>query len=124
MGLGSWVCEGGRLAPEEPEKPGRDEVGMAMDEGTPPVGPTVVVVLDAGNVQLVCVVVVVSVRPGQLVAVGLHWVMVIVLVSVCVDVVVVSTSAATRERPAARTARMLLNCIVTDLRLGLTRRVC
>lgn len=52
-------------------------------------------------------------------AVGLHWVMVSVLVRVWVDVVVVSASAAwaaTRDRPVARKAMMLLNCIVVDLR--------
>jgi hypothetical protein len=81
-----------------------------------PVGPAVLVELDTGNdAQLVVVDVSVEVRPGQLVAVGLHCVMVTVLVRVWVDVVVVSASwAATRERPVARTATMLLNCMVSD----------
>jgi hypothetical protein len=81
-----------------------------------PVGPAVLVELDTGNdAQLVVVEVAVEVRPGQLEAVGLHWVMVTVLVRVWVEVVVVSASwAATRERPVARTATMLLNCIVSD----------
>ena len=92
------------------------------DEGELAVGPTVLVELDTGNVQLVEVVVEVLVEtwPGQLVIVGLHWVMVTVLVWVWVDVTVVSAStpsavwAETRDRPAARKATMLLNCIVID----------
>lgn len=83
------------------------------------VGPAVLVELDIGNdAQVVEVVVVVVVRPGQFVAVGLHWVMVTVRVMVWVDVVVESAStswAATMDRPVARTARMLLNCIVSNL---------
>jgi hypothetical protein len=82
------------------------------------VGPAVLVELDMGNdadSQVVVVEVVVEVWPGQLVAVGLHSVMVTVLVRVWVDVVVVSpSSAATMAKLAARTAMMLLNCIVTD----------
>lgn len=83
------------------------------------VGPAVLVELDSGKeAQVVEVEVVVDVlRPGQLVAVGLHSVMVTVLVSVWVDVVVMSPSSAppvAMERPAkARTEMMLLNCIVT-----------
>lgn len=88
-------------------------------------GPTVLVELEAGNDQLVEVVVevVVETRPGQLVAVGLHSVMVTVLVWVWVDVMVVSKPAPsaawaeTSDRPAARQAMMLLNCIVAELNL-------
>jgi len=54
---------------------------------------------------------VVFVRPGQLVTVGLHCVMVRVWVMVEVDVVVPSW-AATREAHAARMLMMLLNCIL------------
>jgi hypothetical protein len=50
-------------------------------------------------------------RPGQLVTVGLHWVIVRVCVMVDVDVVVPSW-AATREAQAARMLMMLVNCIV------------
>lgn len=111
--------------PEDPVTMGR-EVEMMKDELA--VGPTVVVELDRGNVQLVeemmllvlllvvlvLLLEVVDVRPGQLLTVGLHWVTVTVLVMVWVEVVVVSTSwAATSERPVARTATMLLNCIVS-----------
>jgi hypothetical protein len=88
-------------------------------KGALAVGPTELVELYSGKLQLVVVVVVVDVRAGQLVTVGLHWVMVTVLVSVWVDVVVLSGStAATKERPVARTATMLLNCILPDLWFG------
>lgn len=119
--------------------PAAAPVGMAelvgevlVDEGAPPavvlaaglevdrmndelaVGPAVLVELDRGKAQLVEVEVVVEVEwPGQLVAVGLHWVMVSVLVRVWVDVVVMSASCATaRVRPVARTVRRVLNCMV------------
>lgn len=81
------------------------------------VGPWVAVELEMGKAQLVVVAVVVVVRPGQLLAVGLHWVIVTVWVRVWVEVVVMSASwAATSERPVARTAMMLLNCMMSDLR--------
>lgn len=107
------------------------------------VGPAVVVELYTGNDQLdvlvdvvlgsgvdvvisVVVDVVVDVWPGQLVTVGLHSVMVTVLVSVWVDVMVVSTSscpwAATRERPVARTAKMLLSCILSAFMTAILKR--
>ena len=52
--------------------------------------------------------------PGQSETVGLQEVMVTVKVMVAVEVMVVSAAswAATRERPVARTVRMLLNCIL------------
>lgn len=90
------------------------ELGMTKDELA--VGPAVLVELDSGKeAQVVVVEVVVEVRPGQLVAVGLHSVMVTVLVRVWVEVVVMSpSSAVAMARPAkARTEMMLLNCIVT-----------
>lgn len=103
---GAWPPDDGVLAARELER--------VKAELT--VGPWVAVELEMGNAQLVVVAVVVVVRPGQLLAVGLHWVMVTVLVRVWVEVVVMSASwAATRERPVARTATMLLNCMVSDL---------
>ena len=79
------------------------------------VGPAVEVELERGKLQLVEVEVTVEVRPGQLVTVGLHWVTVMVWVRVWVDVVVMSpSSAATSTRLVARTAMMLLNCMVSD----------
>jgi hypothetical protein len=59
---------------------------------------------------------VVELRSGQLVTVGLHWVTVMVLVRVEVWVVVESISelwANARATPVARTVRRLLNCILT-----------
>jgi hypothetical protein len=127
------VPEGPEVSTLEPDPgpvtTGR-EVEMMKEELA--VGPTVVVELDRGNVQLVeeemmllvllmllvlvLLLEVVDVRPGQLLTVGLHWVTVTVLVMVWVEVVVVSTSwAATSERPVARTATMLLNCIVSSV---------
>lgn len=52
--------------------------------------------------------------PGQLETVGLQEVMVTVKVMVAVEVMVLSAAswAATRERPVAKTVRMLLNCIL------------
>ncbi len=76
------------------------------------VGPAVLVELDRGKAQLVEVEVVVEVWPGQLVAVGLHWVMVRVLVRVWVEVVVMSASWARVRPAAARTVRRVLNCMV------------
>lgn len=55
------------------------------------------------------------VRPGQLVAVGLHSVMVTVCVMVEVEVVVISSSAIAIDRLAATTAKMVLNCILNDV---------
>lgn len=107
------VVLGGDGLPDEAVVPAREVVRTNEELA---VGPLVEVELETGNVQLVEVDVVVEVRPGQLVAVGLHWVMVTVLVMVWVDVVVMSASwAATRERPVARTATMLLNCIVSGV---------
>jgi hypothetical protein len=90
-------------------------LGVGMTKEPVPVGSSVLVELDTGNdAQLVVVEVVVLVRPGQLLTVGLHEVTVTVWVRVWVEVVVLSASwAATRERPVARTARMLLYCILT-----------
>ena len=120
MGAKSVVCEG--LTPPVPVGLAETDevvlmVGMTKEpmlEGTTVAG-SVLVELGSGNeAQVVEVEVVVSVWPGQLVAVGLHSVMVTVLVMVWVDVVVMSISSAeTMATAAATMAKMLLNCILS-----------
>jgi len=75
----------------------------------------VVVVTAAADVLLVNgyeVLVVELTLAGQFVTVGLHWVMVMVLVRVCVLVVV---SATTSDRQMASAAERLMICILADV---------